>query len=341
VPRPHVLSFLLFSTLSLSASAQAQDDADHPRVGSLMSLSGQQAAVWVAGDRIFTTVGGDFLSACAPGRGCAPIVDSEACTTPECPGDGRVLRVAESMADVSDWPTDPEGYHRELQEIRADARGASLGLVEHPDYSRYNREHRDERRRHEESPRWISRHRERGDRLEVSLHGGVATLLETPGTWAGGTFALDYVFLEDADESAEVNEGYTLINALLGDQMGVSLRAHFLYRTDTAQEAEWITAIGLSDTLQNRYAQSVVRMPSLIGTIAPEFGVILRSDRDPTWYIAWDAPFSFLVHHDVAIDIAPRVFLVDDWIPLPPDAPDTADDPVELIFMVGAGLRLP
>jgi len=81
-------------------------------------------------------------------------------------------------------------------------------------------------------------------------------------------------------------------------------------------------------------------MPSLVSLIAPEVGVILRPDLDPTWYVAFDAPFSFLIHHDVAIDITPRVFVVDDWIPPPADAPD-GDDPAEVILMLSAGLRLP
>ncbi|HJL19971.1 MAG TPA: hypothetical protein RMH99_30180 [Sandaracinaceae bacterium LLY-WYZ-13_1] len=336
---PRLRRFALTSALLLAASAAHADDAP-PRDGTLMSLQAESPAIWLADDRVFGPAGTEFLSACAAGRGCAPVVSHQACEPPACPGHGWVLRVTEQVADVPDWPTDVEGYQRALSALTDAPRLASLGLQEHPDAARWRRETRDERRRHEQSVRWVSRHRD-GDRLELSLGGAVATLGETPGTWVGATLAADYVFLHRARDSDERDLGVTVADVLVGDQIGASLRVHFLYRLDDTQEAEWITAVGISDAIQNRYETSAVRLPTFSGTLAPELGVILRADRDPTWYIAWDAPFSFLIHHDVAIDVAPRVMLIDDWIGPPEDAPEDASDPVEVIVMVGAGLRLP
>ena len=77
------------------------------------------------------------------------------------------------------------------------------------------------------------------------------------------------------------------------------------------------------------------------GPTIPELGVIFRSDRDPTWYASWELPFSFLIDHDVAFDVAARFFVVDEWIELPDDAPEDSDDPAEIILMLSAGFRLP
>ncbi len=131
------------------------------------------------------------------------------------------------------------------------------------------------------------------------------------------------------------------MNFFMGDLLGAEVRAHFLYRADTVQEAEWITAVGISPVFSNRAGESIVRVPTYIGTVLPELGVIFRADRDPTWYAAWELPFSFLLDHDVAFDLVGRFFVVDEWIELPNDAPEDSEDPAELIFMLNAGFRLP
>lgn len=46
-------------------------------------------------------------------------------------------------------------------------------------------------------------------------------------------------------------------------------------------------------------------------------------------------------HRDLAIDVAARVFLVEDAESLPPDAPDDAETPLETILMLSAGFRVP
>lgn len=339
-PCPRTRALLLSCLCLLAASplrASAQDGA--ARIGRLMSLTAEQPAVWLGPDRVFGRAGADVISACA--ERCAPVVSQESCAPPACPASGTVYRVEAPVARVSGWPTDVGGYTRELDALRADSRVAAMGLSGHPDEGAWRDARREDEARRAQDPRWVTEHRERGDRLELSIGAAVATLVETPGSWVGGTVAADWIFLHRARDSDERDAGESLVDALVGDQIGASLRAHFLYRADGGQEAEWIAAVGIGDALYNRYARSVLRLPTFSSIVAPELGVILRSDRDATWYIAWDAPVSILLDHDVALDITPRFFIVDDWIPLPTDAPEDATDPAELIFSIGIGLRLP
>ncbi len=332
----------LFLSLALSAAPASADDS--PRAGRVMWLSGDAPGVWITPRRIWAPAAQEPLSACGAGR-CLPIVDRASCEVPECPGGGMTFAVAEDLVPVGAFPRDYGGYTQEVERLRADARLSGLGLSSHPEESaraeqrrREEEARRREEQRHREPVRWVSAHRER-DRLELSLFGSVATLAEAGGSFAGGTATLSLVFLLDDDESDETDRGDTIMNVFFGDTMGADLRVHFLYRLDAAQEAEWITAVGVAPALGNRYADSAVRLPTFFGTLLPELGMILRADRSPTWYAAWSAPFSFLASHDLAIDLAARVFVVDDWIPKP-DVED-ADDPVEAIFMLSAGFRLP
>lgn len=269
------------------------------------------------------------------------MVDSEGCAVPTCPGSGMVYRVDRGLASVDDWPSDIEGFHRARERLQADPTLAGLPLGEHPDFADWERARRDEERRRGADVRWVSRHREDADRLELSFGGTVGTLAQTPGTYLGATAAADWVFLIDAGDARDNDEEEAMLNFLFGDTLGAGLRAHFLYRADSAQAAEWITAVGVSATLLNRFEQSVLRLPTYLGTVLPEVGAVFRSDRAPTWYIAWDLPFSVLLDHDLALDIVARVFLVDDWIELPDDAPPDAEDTVETILTLGVGFRLP
>ncbi len=329
--------------LLLAGSPAAAQES--PRRGRLLALSGESAGVWLSGDRVFGP-SGEFLSACVAGAGCAPVIETWTCAPPSCPGSGAVHRVDRSIAHVPDWPVDVDGYERERELLSADP--AIVGLLStHPEYSdwvarRDARARADERERmrHAEPVRWVSDHREDGERFELGLSGAVATLVETPGTWLGGTASLGLVYYVDAD-AAEDEDDEFLLNFFAGDVMGVEARAHFLYRADGGQEAEWITAIGMRPVFANRVADTVVRAPTYLGLLLPEFGVILRPDRAATWYAAWEAPVSFLVGHDVAVDVAARVFVIDEWVELATDAPEDAEDPAEVVLMLSAGVRVP
>lgn len=313
-----------------------------------MSLTADVPGVWITPRRLWAPNASEApLSACAAGRGCAPIVETASCEVPECPGAGAVYVVAQDMAAVGAFPRDYGGYTAELESLRADAALAALHayLASHPEESQRAEQRRlqeeaqrREEARQRESVRWVSQYRER-ERLELSLFGSIATLGEAGGMFAGGTAALSLVFLFEEDDSDEDDRGDVITNIFFGDTIGAELRVHFLHRIDAMQEAQWITAVGVGSAMSNRYATSVVRLPTFFGTITPEFGAIFRADRAPTWYVAWSAPFSFLVTHDLAFDMAARVFVVDDWIPKP-DVED-ADDPVEAIFMLSAGFRMP
>ncbi len=333
----------LFSSVAVPVA-----HADSARAGRAMWLTGETPGVWIGPRALWTpSIGIDPLSACASGRGCVPIALHRSCVWPECPGDGVVHVVSAGAAPVSAFPQDYGGYQREIEELRADPRLAQIAAYfrDHPQHSaqlaaqqRAEEARRLEEQRHSESVRWVSQYR-RGDRWELSLQGSLATLAQAGGSYAGGTATLSFVLMVDDDEADEHDEESSIMGAFFGDTFGGELRVHALARIDGGQEAQWITAVGLGPALANRYEHSVVRLPSFFGMALPEFGAIFRSDRAPTWYVGWSAPVSLLLTHDVALDLTPRVLVIDDWIPKP--SPDAEDDPVEAIFMLSVGLRLP
>jgi len=336
VPRPHVALAAAVATLCAAAPASAQAS---PRRGTLRSLDLEHPGVWLSADRIYGP-GRDFLSACSS-SGCAPVVERHPCHAPECPGSGQVHTVARPVASIGDWPTDVEGFTRERQAILEDSELSRLPTSAHPAHGAWARARERERARHEQSVRWVSPHRSDGERWELALGANVGTMAHAPGTWLGATASLNLVYYVPSHEADDSNEDDGFLGFMLGDTFGPELRTHFLYGADTTQAAEWVVAVGLTLVSGNRFEESVVRLPTFIGTVFPEIGVIFRSDQDATYYLGWDVPFSFLVDHDLAFDLAARVLLVPGWRELPADAPEDAVDPTEAIFLLNAGFRLP
>ena len=330
------------------AAAQDEDPTASPRLGTALGLAGESPAVWIAPDRAWVPSTTAYLSACAPGRSCAPVVSRDACAPPACPGRGVALTVAEGAAPVGDLPTDHDGYQRELEALRADPRSAPIrgSLSDHPDHADHERDARRqresderERRRRAEDPRWVSRYRD-GDRWEAGASATVATLARGHGTWVGATASLGLGFQLRANDADEGDEEETFFNALIGDTFGLALRVHVLNRVDAQDQAgRWIGAVGLGPLVANRYERSVVRLPTVVGVAIPEVGAILRGDEDVQLYAAWSLPFSFLLTHEMALDVTARMMLVDGWGELPADAPEGESPPSELIFGLSAGLR--
>lgn len=338
-----------FSVFVLACLVPLAARADPPsRAGRALWLEGELPGVWISSRALYTPLDASAaLSVCAE-PGCAPVGERRTCAPPECPGHGTLLVVARDVALVPPFPRDYGGYTRELDALRNDPRLASLAphLVTHPEHaareeqaSRAREAQSREESRYRESVRWVSGHRHR-ERLELSLLGSIATLAEAGGSYAGVTATGSFGFLlRERDANEDDDKDALLLGILVGDVLGAELRAHWLQRLDASQEAAWMVAVGVGPLLANRFERSVVRLPTMMGVLMPEVGAIFRADRDPTWYVGWSAPFSFLVTHDVAIDVTPRVLVVDEWIPKP--HPDAEDDPAEVVFMLSAGLRLP
>jgi hypothetical protein len=334
--------FALVSLLSIPALADE-------RAGRGLWLRGEIAGVWVGPRRMWVpATGEEVLSVCGPRGGCAPVVSQDACAVPACPGDGTVLMVERDVASVGDYPQDYDGYRRELQTLREDPALTSIHghLRDHPDHGRREgerarREHSEarERSRRQESVRWVSTYRDH-DRLELSFTADAATMFENGGSFLGGTATGAFVFLSDADESDDSDDDDGLFNLLVGDQIGAELRVHFLHRADGGASAEWATMVGIGPALANRFERSVLRLPTIVGTIIPEVGVALRADRDPTWYAAWSFPVSVMITHDLAFDAIVRAFWMEDWEQERTNEDGTTSDPAEGIVSISLGLRI-
>jgi hypothetical protein len=260
-----------------------------------------------------------------------------------------VFTVAREVAGVSDWPTDYDGYTREIEALRAEPRLAAIHayFADHPELgrrqeARYRADRAIERDLawRSESVRWVSDHRSK-DRLELAFAPSAAFLSSDGAFLAGGTASAAYVYLAPASDADDDDGDDAFFNVLIGDQLGGELRVHFLHRTDGAQSGEWMTLVGIGPALANRLERSVVRMPTVVGTLVPELGLALRDDHEATWYAAWSLPVSLLLAHDVAFDAALRLFLIEDWLPERMAEDGTISDPTEVIISVSAGVRLP
>lgn len=293
---PALLVFL--STAAFSPVARA-DDA-HPRRARAMSLSATEPAVLVGADRAWVpdTGRGDPLSICA-GERCRPVLAIERCDVPRCPGAGRLVIARDRIADVSDYPTDRDGFHRERDAIAADPELAGLagwlGYV--PETPRTP------------PPRWS--HRDEELHWELSVGVGAAYLAHTDVgtgivTAAGGVrFLVDWG--SDDDEA--------FFGVLFGSSVGADLRVTVIPNLRGQTADEFAVAIGLAPALGMTPDGEPFRLPSVYGVLIPEFGIALRGDMEPAFYAQWSAAAAFLLDEHVGLEARASFMLIDDWVP--------------------------
>lgn len=298
-------SFALAPSLAL---AQAPS-----RAARILALSGDVVGVVVARDRVFVADPSvRALSACADAR-CAPVRGIEACAVPRCPGTGALLTLESSISNVSDLPTDRDGFTRAVGALRSDPALASIAwsFGTHPDPP-------------PEPAHWITTSRRERIVWELGAYGIGGVLGATGVALAGGEVSGGFRFAWDARNGDD-----ELLALLLGNVLGLDVRVRAFDLMPVQAPSEGGMTIGLAPEFGYAARNETFRLPTLYSVIVPEVGVALRGGRAPTWYAGWSLPVAFLLDEHFGLEARASVMIVDEWIP---------GDDVEAIVSLSLGL---
>lgn len=105
-----------------------------------------------------------------------------------------------------------------------------------------------------------------------------------------------------ADFATNVVRGPAAVEALVGDTTGLDLRWRWFAYADEQGTLGFGTTLGVAPVLLNALGSSRVRVPSLIGLILPEFGVMFRTASPPRPYLAFSLPVAWRVGSGVFLD---------------------------------------
>jgi hypothetical protein len=303
--------------LPTAAPAQAQDAPAHPRRARAMTLFGAPVvAVMVGPDRAWLPGAEQQPLAICHGERCRPVRAVEACAPPQCPGQGVLAIATERVADVGDYPTGRDDFHREREAMVADA---ELGTISHtfaPHPSPAPR-----------PPRWRrATHSSPEVAWELSIAAGPAILAHT-GIATGDLVVGGGVRLSLDHGSSDGD----ILSILLGNFLGLDLRAHVLPGIRGQVADDFGIAVGIAPIAMAALEDETVRWPSFWGLFVPEIGWVLRDGDDAAIYVAWNAPFSVLVDEHAALEVRATAIVIDDWVD---------GDAVEALLSVTAAIVL-
>jgi hypothetical protein len=98
---------------------------------------------------------------------------------------------------------------------------------------------------------------------------------------------------------------------LVGDVPGVDLRARILLGAPAGHFGTVFT-VGLGSGLMAQVGPKRSRVPSLLGLVLPEVGVLVRSYAPARAYLGWSAPFGYQAKgwSFLSIELTPTVLVV-------------------------------
>ncbi len=105
-----------------------------------------------------------------------------------------------------------------------------------------------------------------------------------------------------ADFATELVRGPAAVEALLGDTAGLDLRWRWFAYADEQGTLGFGTTLGVAPVFLNALGYSRVRIPSLIGLVLPEFGVMFRTASPPRPYVGFSLPVAWIVESGVFLD---------------------------------------
>lgn len=284
-----ILWLVLFPSL-----AHAQS---HPRAArALFLLSPESPVILVGRDRAWlpATRPDEPLTICAGAR-CRPVRAIEACDAPRCPGSGRLAITEGTVADVGDYPTDRDGFHRERDALSTDAALASLVpyLQSHPSPA-------------PTPARWNPSQTEQL-RWELAAFVGGA-MLAHEGSAAVHTMLAGGVHFLSGMRESDGPAGFVLPASI-----GFELHLHALPGRLDRQDDEAILAIGLAPSMRFTI-DGVLRLPGFLSLVVPEIGAIGGTDRPVAMYLSWSLPVDLLIDEHVALSARAAVMMIDDWV---------------------------
>ncbi|RLB52310.1 MAG: hypothetical protein DRJ42_15235 [Deltaproteobacteria bacterium] len=263
------------------AQMEAESQAPSPRRATGMTVDANLPAVLLEDDVAWEPHRVP-LSVCTATR-CAPVVDHERCTVPTCPGPGNLLRLGQSVGDVSSWPTSVGGFNEEIAELTRDPHfsGISYAFGYHPDLD------------------------DDGDDDEgVFLHTG---LLATAGTLGAGGGALlgatGSIGVLVAARGERLYDNERMHETLFfGDRMRLMVRGGYLAAL-SSQSTDFIANLGLAFEAENRIEGSAWAVPTLISVFIPELGATFREGASPGFYARFSMPIRLHVTKRAGIEL--------------------------------------
>lgn len=285
-----VLSLCLFASPAL---------AQTPRVAWTLRGLERAPAVLVAPDRAWAPSTSTPPTILCTAAVCRPVVRTEECAPPRCPGAGMVWVAAERVAEVSDWPTDYEGFQREL--------GLLYGAPELGALTPYCGAHPSPPR--PATPPRFSEGTGEWWHLELSALSGLATgLVHISEPMWHAQLELGITFRPRGMEE----EG---LDVIYGSQFGAEARVHVIGNVSGQRPDDLAVFLGLAPIFAFVDYDDVFRIPPVFSWVAPELGVVIRTDGrvGPSWYAAWSLPVTVLLDRHVGLEARTSLFFIDDW----------------------------
>jgi hypothetical protein len=264
--RPRLFGLFL-ATFSAHSSALADDEPIDvtARRGRILTLQAESVGVLVADDRLWIPAMPSAPISVCGGRQCLPIAETETCEAPECPGPGTLVIAEGDIGDVDGFPDDPEDFNAELAAMRADSvLGTLAGYFGSMEVGTAE-----------------------GVDFVFSIGAMAASTGDGGGLLPGPTGTIGFRLAIDDDEWEDLEQ------SLVGDRMRFEIHGFAVFDTGD-QPPGAIQGIAFMPTLRNRVEDTVIEVPTLLGVVLPELGVIFR-DEKAAFYAAFALPLRVFV----------------------------------------------
>lgn len=283
---------LALSFFALPTSALAQ------RAGRVLFGLDEAPAVFLGPDRAWILEGGEAPRIVCSAVMCRPVVEVAACTAPQCPGAGLMVRASEPIADVSDFPTDREGFAEAQRLLYGEPSLAPMtpSFLPHPSPP--------------PPPPRPAAYAYDGEfwHFELALGGGIGTGLvhiSQPMWQTDATFGIRL----RPNWGGSRDEG---LDVIWGTELGVEVRAHVIGNITGQHETDLAVFVGLGPAFG--YTEGALRIPAAFSWIVPEYGFVVRTDRvPPSWYAGWSVPVTWLLDPHLAIEARVNVLVIGEW----------------------------
>lgn len=265
--------------------------ARRARVSSLVEA--ERAAVLVGPDRAWVPEGsGAAVALCSSSR-CRPILRTDTCAPPSCPGSGTLVIATEAVAGVSSFPTGRDEWYAEVQAVLMDTAlrplapyvGSYPGGVGGSGDATFFRGHED-------------------FGLEGSAFAGAGYLVDAAVGLPvmGASIGLRW--------TPRMNEP---IRLLFGNILGLDARVTVLPNVTGQRPEDVGVLLGIAPMLAYGLPNERVRLPPTWAWLIPEVGAAFRPNQDPAAYFTWTLSLAVLADAHVGFDLRATATVIDAW----------------------------
>jgi hypothetical protein len=283
----------------------------HRRRARVIYSGGREAVgVWVRDDAVWLPLAPPETPALEPSipdapelvcddLGCVPALASDSCVAPECPTDGVLVLCERPLRARERWPREAAAWESLMRELFRDPVLAErLGSPPHFPAAKPEPVRR---------IGWATSPFNRWG-LEVAASAEAAWFTRDRAEFAGAALRLGLrtnYSIQDTTSAGLIRE------PVAGDSWGLDLRVRALGEVHAPGAARRLFAAGIALAADNALGRSSsearVRLPSLLGIVLPEFGVMGRTGAPIRLYTAHSLPISWLFTERFALEVRPAV----------------------------------